>query len=148
MCRLRGFPVTAPGDRGDRCLLQEVSVCHRTESSVGSPRSGVRSAGDLAGSAASGSQLEPLRPWVWAGPRAGAEVNVFLGVPVQRVPGRGRGSRDGDTSVQYHPFSFLSPQTPKSPHVLGCLCGFCVFHVFMLKNRTEQLLLHAVRSTC
>ena len=74
-------------------------MCHRTESSVGSPRSGVGSAGDLAGSAASGSQLEPLRPWVWAGPRAGAEVNVFPGVPVQLVLGRSLGSSDGDTSV-------------------------------------------------
>ena len=67
-------------------------------SAGGSPRSGVRSSGDLAGS------RRPGRSWSLCGhslggPSAAAEVNIFARVPVLVAPGRSLGSGGGDTSV-------------------------------------------------
>lgn len=104
-------------------------MCHRL-STVGSPRSGVRSSGDLAGSAASRPQLEPLRPQVWAGPSAAAEVNIFAGVPVPVAPGRSLGSGNGDTSISV-PSCSHSSVLPRQGHYLMSLVALVVFVCFM-----------------
>lgn len=133
------FP-SLPWGSGDSCLLQEVSVCHRTEYG-GFTKVRCQVLWGPGRKWVSRSQLEPLRPQAWAGPSAAAEVNIFASVPVPVAPGRSLGSGGGDTSVSVPscPHSSVCPRLGRNLISLVA-SGVCVFHVFTLKKQltTEQ----------